>query len=724
MSHALVLIALLWLAPPPPGDISVEYLHGGWMRGLHCSTESSTVWIAGEGGVIRRSTGAGTSFVDEQVPDDPAANVQLEAVFLLDRGSHAGRGWAVGAHRTILRRDPATASWSLVAPELLPEPVAGPADEKLTDVWAVESDEAGVLLVWVVGEQGVLWHVREQYEGGRLVQETWVRQDGDLRLLGGTAAPFTRDLFSVHGVVETPAAGGGQGTLHLYAGGDWGLLLHSTDQGVSFDQLDVPGARLPGDHPEYGFDIQDVVVRRDGRGAAVGGAFVEGKFGWVVGIRRFTDVVPSVLGEDGCAPAVPCAPATDIERRGSIGYGVAALPDGRFLAVSYGSDTWRSPANGTRWVDSTYEPLPSATHPLKPPLREVGLAGAGPSAVLYAVGHHGTVRRTLDPTAHDVAWEQVAGQFVVRLRAGDFLDRDRGWLAGGGGPIVRTADAGLTFTRVLDTSGGAIEAIDVVAEDSAVAVGLKNLGGGVLRPYVAYLDGARWHEHATGVLPGNNAATGPLFDVHAAAGRFWAVGAGGFAGFSDDGGASWTADSLPAAFGPLALHGARFLDAETGVVVGAKGLVAVRLPTPQGTVWLRLPVLASSKDASLVDDGLFVGELLAVDVHRQPGRAVAVGRGGFVFEFDPLALAFVEVFRDPLQRDLTTVAISPDGVGLFAGGADGAFLWYDAGAQAWKLPHSRTSHAVEAIVPVSARQGYIVSGQSLLNRYTLDTPAP
>ncbi len=186
-----------------------------------------------------------------------------------------------------------------------------------------------------------------------------------------------------------------------------------------------------------------------------------------------------------------------------------------------------------------------------------------------AVGTEGTLLRT---TNAGTTWSVVASGTSSHLLAVSWLDSNRVVAVGRGGAVVRSSDGGATWS--VGTSGTSADLTAVAGAGSyAWAVGP---GGTILRSTTA---GATWAAQASGTT---NSLEGVVaFDEQ----RVWAVGMGGTVLRSTNGGATWlTGAGLP---GWAAPSDVAFVDATT-VVLSTRFTGTFR-STDAGANWTLVP---------------------------------------------------------------------------------------------------------------------------------------
>lgn len=226
------------------------------------------------------------------------------------------------------------------------------------------------------------------------------------------------------------------------------------------------------------------------------------------------------------------------------------------------------------------------------------------------------------------------------------------------GDLQRSTDGGSSFTTTRAASGSALVNV-IAAADVVIAVGD---GGFVVR---SANGGQAW---SNAVSP---SFTGSLYDA-AANGSFWvAVGRNGSnvtALWSQDGGANWTAGTLPIAAGTL--RGVTF-DASAGrwTAVGGDVFGAKILTSTDGKNWsaVTIPVGALAL-TDVASDGQ--GGVLAVG---EAGTLLVSANGGQTFSTDANS--------GLVSETLNVVVYSPSG-GFVAGGDDLVQVNYTSGGGA------------------------------------------
>jgi photosystem II stability/assembly factor-like uncharacterized protein len=394
-------------------------------------------------------------------------------------------------------------------------------------------------------------------------------------------------------------------------------------------------------------------------------------------LRHFASLVLGLLVLAGCgkdssptAPAVPLSrvtvtPAADTLRIGELA---------QFTATAY--DTLGNPvASGFHWTSGN---LAIFTVTNGGRVRGVG-DGTAPLLV-EAGGARDTAWVTVVP---DTGWFQQASGTTLELNAVYAQADGRNVVAvGAGGTIVRTTDAGATWTRPPSSTLFTLNGVWFTTATEGWAVGN---GGTVMRTVNG---GQSWARITTvGV-------SDALFDVwFATPDTGWAVGAAGLVVRTFDRGATWQSIRLPTAF---ALRGVAFDGTRDGWAVGAGGIVAGT--HDRGLTWFLVPSITTQTLEAVWRNG--------------PATAWAVGAQGLAPRTvaTPDSVTWV-LANAGATRQLEGVHFPTDLVG-FAVGYDaslgGAILRSDDGGVTWQSQPSHTAARLNDVFFVDALRGWAV----------------
>jgi photosystem II stability/assembly factor-like uncharacterized protein len=362
----------------------------------------------------------------------------------------------------------------------------------------------------------------------------------------------------------------------------------------------------------------------------------------------------------------------------NVGIGV---PAGMFAFTSDGGSTWTSGTVGTA--------------------AELNAVVTRPDGRVWAVGAAGTVARWTGTswTASTVSGWPSGKQ----LRAVTFTDETHGWAVGDGLGVVRTTDAGVTWSIVTTptTTGASLRGVAPIDATHALAVG----DGGSMR----LLTGASSSAKSSGT---GNALYGATFvDIN----RGWAVGDGPTILRTANGGTTWTPVSplpLPAgvpesARSTRAARGVAFFDSMNGVVVGR--YQTVWRTFDGGDTW----ACAALKDDGTGDDAELRGVAFVPGASDAP---VAVGRGyGLqLASSDDKARAYRGTWADRVVPP-PTPPTAPIGVTLADGGTPGQpsirVSWTDASSNEDGFVVER---ALGSPAGVYSRVGTVTAGETTL----------
>ncbi|HDZ59833.1 MAG TPA: hypothetical protein ENH44_03490, partial [Actinobacteria bacterium] len=217
---------------------------------------------------------------------------------------------------------------------------------------------------------------------------------------------------------------------------------------------------------------------------------------------------------------------------------------GTVLVSAGGNGTILKTAAGTIWTDS----LATVAGNL-----ESGAVSSGTTSKLvdvsfpldgstgFASGVAGVVTKTSDAGA---SWTLKAGSDDAVFYSSSFIDENRGWVSGSDGTILKTADGGTNWAADATGIPGDMSVIGIqfLDADTGFAVGCQGAGcetNGIDGRVYKYSSGT-----GTWSLMNIPAGTKALRSIHmTGSNNGWAVGEGGEALWTSDGGSNWTGKS-------------------------------------------------------------------------------------------------------------------------------------------------------------------------------------
>jgi photosystem II stability/assembly factor-like uncharacterized protein len=278
-----------------------------------------------------------------------------------------------------------------------------------------------------------------------------------------------------------------------------------------------------------------------------------------------------------------------------------------------------------------------------------------------------------------------------------FLDNKRGWVAGDGGFLSRTDDAGLTWSQ---QSVGTKEAINDIyfrsKEDGFL------LAGDTI--FVTHDSGNRWSE-ARRFLPGEfNGANAELYSVRfSSKKKGWVVGSiskndrviDSIVVYTDDQGLTWQRQRAPSRFELIHLD---FVDDKHGWIVGADG--AILYTFDGGQSWNKQN---SGTDATLYH----------VDF-RDDKRGWAVGERGTILKTTDAGQSW-----SPVDSKVRTTLLSVHFVNGEEGwvvGRSGTILRSEDGGLSWIQQENTSKQNIYAL-SFNKKIGWAVGGDGMVLRY-------
>jgi photosystem II stability/assembly factor-like uncharacterized protein len=283
------------------------------------------------------------------------------------------------------------------------------------------------------------------------------------------------------------------------------------------------------------------------------------------------------------------------------------------------------------------------------------------------------------------------------LNAVYFVDSKRGWAAGDDGLILRTDDGGRTWTTQRIATAGSIN--DIYFRDKEDGYILTDS-----RIFVTADGGRTWRETNRFLPSAFGGATPELYSVRfASKKRGWIVGSvsrrdevvDSLVLSTDDGGASWTRQRVPAREELIHLD---FDGEKRGWIVGAGGVV---LGTRNGgETWARQ---SSKTNATLYH----------VDFRNERG-GWAVGERGTILRTSDGGDNW-SIVNAPLRSTLLSVQFVNEDEGWIVG-RGGVILRSEDGGQTWVRQDSRTKQNIYALF-MDKKNGWAVGGDGTILQY-------
>lgn len=302
------------------------------------------------------------------------------------------------------------------------------------------------------------------------------------------------------------------------------------------------------------------------------------------------------------------------------------------------------------------------------------------------------------PVYSQSGWEQLDSGTTTTLRAVHFIDTETGFIAGEGGTILKTVDAGATWEDVSVFTNDLYD-IYFFSPDSGIAVGTEGL-------IIRTTDGGNnWSVISGGVTV-----------------DFLSVSFSGSTGIiggheqtvltSDDAGANW--EIYQTGFMGFGLRGAHMLDENYGYLSGQNAIFQpfIFITDDGGESW--------SFSGFYFEDNGVLNEGMAFDVHfidENTGMVAGQlwdGRGGIVRTQNAGgSWTSAGIFSQGLH------AIHfPTYFTGFAAGASGSILVTDDGGASWNPQVSDTSVPLYDIFFADSLNGYTVGGNGVILKTT------
>lgn len=435
----------------------------------------STVWAAGNAGVVARSEDGGNTWTNAGTAPGGTALNGIDFVT-------ATTGWVVGNGGAVFRSDDGGRNWATQT---------GGTTAILRSVSFANATHG-----WAVGDAGVILATTD---GGT----TWTPQTSGI----------TTALFDVHFVNATTG----------WAVGASGRILKTANGGAVW---------LPQTSGST-YDIRSVRFVDTDVGWAVGYQYA---FRTTNGGTTWAAFARTAMQYDGVWPlsatsAVIVGASGRVESTSDGGVGWTTRTSGTsnalydivfrdaLNAVTVGANgTVLSSANGgSTWIDRRGGTINA--------MRDVHFIDANRG---WAVGASGTILATTDAGA---AWAIRSSGTTSNLWGVWFADADHGWAVGDSGVIRTTADGGASWTPQTSGSTAAIYDVHFASAVDGWAVGVSS-GGSTVR-YTPD-GGTTWMAEPTGVT--TTQVNGVWFNP---GGRGWIVGASGYVRYTVNYGVEW-----------------------------------------------------------------------------------------------------------------------------------------------------------------------------------------
>ncbi|MBA2668911.1 MAG: hypothetical protein H0U67_00900, partial [Gemmatimonadetes bacterium] len=192
-------------------------------------------WLSGFGGHVRKSVDAGDSWSHVLL----GYPFRTRAAFLETVFGFEERGWIVGQNYRLMWTEDGGASWDTADPP----PVT--ATCSLFDV--TFAGENGVTVGCPKGTSG---------RGPKILYTVdFATTSWDEPALSSITYLSNESHYLAHGHLRRVAWAGGSSDEGFWTAGKDGLILHTTDGGVTWDQVEIPSSTLA---TPFGFDIQSV----------------------------------------------------------------------------------------------------------------------------------------------------------------------------------------------------------------------------------------------------------------------------------------------------------------------------------------------------------------------------------------------------------------------------------------------------------------------------------
>ncbi len=290
----------------------------------------------------------------------------------------------------------------------------------------------------------------------------------------------------------------------------------------------------------------------------------------------------------------------------------------------------------------------------------------------WAVGNKGIILQTQNG---GVSWQRQNTVTSLDLYAVTFTDRQRGWVVGDNGVILHSVDGGLNWRKQNSGLNKGLAAVTFIDARQGWAVGQE---GTILQTTDG---GDNWR-----LTMDNRSET--LFSVAFADHLHgWIVGENGVILHTADGGISWLEQGNATR---ATLSSIQFTDVQHGQAVGNNGVVLYT--TDGGASWL------------LQSRNPYHGLAAVNFIDRQQGWAV--GSGGIILH-SPDGGISGRSQKSLARDDLYSVSFTDTQSGWVAG-ENGVILHTADGGASWRRQNSGTDNDLHAVTFIAALQGWAV----------------
>ena len=302
---------------------------------------------------------------------------------------------------------------------------------------------------------------------------------------------------------------------------------------------------------------------------------------------------------------------------------------------------------------------------------------------MIAVGEQGSILRTTDAGA---TWTRISSGTAARLSGVSFADANTGIAVGDQGAILRTVDGGSTWTPQPSGTTNVLWGVSFTDAGTGTVVGDA---GTILRTTDG---GATWSRQSSGTADRLNGVS------FTSANTGTIVGANGTILRTVDGGVTWKPQSSGTRNW---LYGVSFISANTGFVVGDGGVIL--RTTNGGATWTP-------------QSSGFLGSLFAISF-ADASTGIAVGARGAVLRITDGGATWTQDSSGTTSA-LFAVA-STDAGARTAVGDQGTILRTTDRGDTWKAQsRSATSNTLIAVFFTDSSTGTVVGGNGTILRTT------